>query len=1061
VSNKETKTVFRAATAQMDFPAQEEEILKFWAENRIFEKSVQERPAEKPFVFNDGPPFASGLPHYGHLLASITKDVVPRYWTMRGFRVERRFGWDCHGLPVENEAEKQLELKSRRDILSYGVDNFNEACRGLVLRYADEWKRVIQRAGRWVDWDNQYRTMDPEFMESVWWVFKTLWDRGLIYEGYKSLAYCPRCATPLSNFEVNQGYQDTQDPSVTVRFRLRDQENTSVLAWTTTPWTLPSNMALAVGPDIAYLRLTMTNGERLILAKARFEALFGKRGDEIAQVEDISTADLVGAAYEPIFSYFADKRAEGAFRIVAADFVSTEDGTGVVHIAPGFGEEDYQLGQREGVPLVCPIDEDCVFTDEVPDYQGRFVKEADSDIIRRLRTEGRLFAESTIQHSYPFCWRCDTPLIYRTISTWFVNVEKIKDRMIAANAQIRWVPEHIQEGRFGRWLEGARDWAISRNRYWGTPLPIWRDEESGETVCIGSRAELEELSGKKVDDLHKHVIDDIDIPAPSGKGNLKRIPEVLDCWFESGSMPYAQSHYPFEDREYFESCFPADFISEGLDQTRGWFYTLTVLGAALFDGPAFKNCIVTGMLLAEDGRKMSKRLKNYPEPTQMLDTYGADALRLYLLNSPALKADELRLNEQGIKESLRAVIIPLWSSYNFFVQYANIDGWSPDQADGTPPTNRLDSWILSSLQTLIHDIHLEMENYRLYRTVPAMVDFVEKLTNWYIRRSRRRFWKSEDDTDKQQAYATLHRVLVDFTKMLAPVLPFITEAIYQNLVRQPDSQAPLSVHLCDIPVADESLRDRELEEQMELATRAVVLGRSLRSKHNLKTRQPLRRLFLLPPDERSRDELAAMRSLIADELNIKEVVLVEDEADFSHISYRPNFRTLGPRFGKNMKEITARLAQLEAAEYADLKAGATLAVAGGEISADDIEVKRQEKEGLIVAFDNNLGVGLDINLDDGLVAEGLARELVNRVQNMRKDAGLDISDRIRLWVWGDAALEQAITTHRNYIADETLAPEITTGEKPGTAARQQEWQINDLVCTIAIEATGSPRIERD
>jgi len=1039
-------TRFTDVASQADFAALEEQILKFWEENDIFAKSVAERPADKAFIFNDGPPFASGLPHYGHLLASIIKDVVPRYWTMRGFRVERRFGWDCHGLPVENEAEQQLNLQTRRDILDYGVAEFNEACRGLLLRYTAEWEKVIRRVGRWVDWDNQYRTMDPEFMESVWWVFKSLWDKDLIYEGYKSLAYCPRCATPLSNFEVNLGYQDTQDPSVTVRFKVRGCERTSILAWTTTPWTLPSNMGLAVGRDISYVRVTTKDGEQLILAQARYEAVFAKHPDEVEQVDDVSVDELLQMTYEPLFDYFAT---EDAFRVVEADFVSTEDGTGIVHIAPGFGEDDYLLGQREGLAAVCPIDEDCCFTDEVSDYQGQFVKDADTPIIRRLRESGQLFAESTLVHSYPFCWRCDAPLIYRAVSTWFVNVEKIKENMLAANQQIWWVPEHIKDGRFGKWLEGARDWSISRSRYWGAPLPLWRNEETGETICLGSRAELQELSGQAVEDLHKHFIDDIELPAPSGNGKLKRVPEVLDCWFESGSMPYGQSHYPFENKEYFEANFPADFISEGLDQTRGWFYTLTVLGAALFDKPAFKNCIVSGMLLAEDGRKMSKRLKNYPEPTQMIDAYGADALRLYLLDSAALKAEELRLTERGIQQSLRDVILPLWNAYSFFVTYANTDGWTPQQA-ALAPTHQLDRWILSELQTLVHDINTEMEAYRLYRTVPAMVAFVEKLTNWYIRRSRRRFWKSEDDTDKASAYATLYQVLVTFVKSLAPVLPFITETIYRNLVCTHDPQAPASVHLCNMPQADEAVRNIELEEQMALATRAVVLGRSLRSKHDLKTRQPLQRLFLLPPNATSRHELADMVDLIADELNIKEVVFVEDETEFSQVSYKPNFRTLGPRFGKNMKDVAAFVGQLSTDDIQDLEAGARLEVAAGDIGIDDIEVQRQEKEGVVFAVDNNLGVGLDIHLSDELLIECTAREFVNRVQNLRKAANPEVADRIPIGLAGSPEAAKAVRNHGEYIAAETLATSLKIDTLPSTCLVQQDWKVNGHAVTIGI-----------
>tara|TARA_B100000809_G_scaffold250137_2_gene282277 strand:- start:1574 stop:4753 length:3180 start_codon:yes stop_codon:yes gene_type:complete len=1045
--------VFGAVQGHPDFPAQERQILRGWIEGDLYRKSVDSRPADRAFHFYDGPPFATGLPHYGHLLASITKDVVPRYWTMRGYRVERRWGWDCHGLPIENEAEQQLGLKSRRDILDYGVAKFSEFCRTLVFRYTAEWQQVIQRLGRWVDWDSQYRTMDADFMESVWWVFKSLWDKDLIYKGYKSLAYCPRCATPLSNFEVNQGYKDTQDPSITVRFEVLDEPGVSLLAWTTTPWTLSSNMGLAVGPDVDYVRVTTTEGEQLILARARLDTMFKKREAEVVDVQDIPVTDLIGLRYKPLFPYFADLADEGAFRVVAADFVSTEDGSGIVHIAPGFGEEDYQLGQREGLPTVCPIDADCRFTDEVTDYAGEFVKDIDTPVIRHLRGTGQLFSEGSIEHSYPFCWRCDSPLIYRTISTWFVRIEgELKEKMIAANQKIRWVPEGIRDGRFGKGLASAPDWAISRNRYWGTPLPIWRNEETGEAVCVGSRQELCELTGTAVDDLHKHVIDELEIPAPSGNGTLQRVPEVLDCWFESGSMPYAQKHYPFEGREQFEASHPADFISENLDMTRGWFYTLTVLSAALFDSPAFKNCIVGGMLLAEDGRKLSKRLRNYPDPSEMLETHGADALRLYLLNSPAMKAEELRLTEDGIRQSLRDVIIPLWNSYSFFVLYANVDGWSPREGAGVVVSNRLDRWILSELQTLVHNINEEMEAYRLYRTVPAMVHFVEKLTNWYIRRSRRRFWKSDDDADKASAYATLYQTLVTFIKCLAPILPYVTETIYNNLVRSWDTAAPESVHLCDMPVADESLRDTELEEQMHLAMRACALGRALRSKHDLKVRQPLARIFLLPPDEHSREELVQVSDLIADELNVKEVVLVEDETEISEVSYKPNFRALGPRFGKRMKEVGAFISKLTTEQVKSLADGSTLEIAGGTIGIDDVEVQRRERDDVVVAVEENLAVGLDIHVTEELACEGCVRELVNRLQNLRKDIGLEVSDRIRLWVQGDGVIEPAVNAFRDTIAAETLAVEITVGSLPkGETMVSKELEVNDNACTVALD----------
>ncbi len=1046
---------FDKVPSQVDFPAQERRILELWRAGDLYRKSVLARPAERPFRFYDGPPFATGLPHYGHLLASITKDVVPRYWTMRGYRVERRWGWDCHGLPVENEAEQQLGLGSRRDILEYGVPRFNEACRDLVLRYTAEWRDLIERLGRWVDWDDQYRTMDPEFMESVWWVFKSLWDKGLVYEGHKSLAYCPRCATPLSNFEVNQGYRDTQDPSITVRFPVSGEPGLSLLAWTTTPWTLPSNMALAVGRDIDYVRVTTADGEGLILAASLVDGVFRRHRSEVAEVTPVAVDDLLGLRYEPLFDDFAGLADQGAFRVVAADFVSTGEGTGIVHIAPGFGEDDYKLGRAEGLPVVCPLDADCCFTGEVPEFEGVFVKETDTPIIRRLRASGRLFSEGTIEHSYPFCWRCDSPLIYRAVSTWFVKIEgEVKERMLAANRRVRWVPEHIRDGRFGKGVESAPDWAVSRNRYWGTPLPIWRNEETGEAVCVGSRRELRELTGREVDDLHKHFVDDLEIPAPSGRGTLRRVPEVLDCWFESGAMPYAQSHYPFGRREDFEASFPADFISENLDQTRGWFYTLTILGAALFDKPAFHNCIVGGMLLAADGRKLSKRLKNYPDPAEMLETYGADALRLYLLNSPAMKAEEMRLTEEGIKQSLRDVIIPLWSAYHFFVLYANTDGWSPDAADGARPQHRLDRWILSELQTLVHTINQEMEAYRLYRTVPAMVAFVDKLTNWYIRRSRRRFWKAEEGADNESAYATLHRVLLTFAKSLAPVLPYVTEAIYRNLARDPG--APESVHLCDMPVGDESLRDPGLEEQMRLAMRACALGRMLRSRHGLKIRQPLQRLLLLPPDEQGRGMLEGVSGLIADELNVKEIVLVEDEAQISEVSYKPNYRALGPRFGKRTREAADFISALTTDQVRLLQEGGTLDAAGGCIGMDDVEVQRRERQDVVVAVEENLAVGLDVHLTEDLIAECGAREVVNRVQNMRKEAGLDVADRIRLWVQGSEALESWVGAFRGYVADETLAREISVGETPagGEASMAKEWEVNTEPCRIALVSLG-------
>lgn len=727
--------MFEPVSNKIDFKSVEESILQFWDENQIFAKSLDSRKSCPEFVFYDGPPFATGLPHYGHLLAGTIKDVIPRYQTMRGHYVDRRFGWDCHGLPVEYEVEQDLEISGKSDIEKIGVDVFNEHCRSIVLRYTSEWRNVVTRMGRWVDFDNDYKTMDPAYMESIWWVFKSLWDKDLIYEGQKILPYCPRCSTPLSNFETNQGYHDVTDPAITVKFKVIGTENEHLLAWTTTPWTLPSNMALAVGPDIDYVKVRVDD-QVYILAQARLDAVMRPVKD-FEVLETVKGRALSNAAYQPLFSYFDDYRAKGAFKVITADFVSTEDGTGIVHIAPGFGEDDAAAGRANGIPSVCPIDSECCFDASVSDYTGQPVKSADSAIIQDLKSRSLLFNRGTINHSYPHCWRCDQALIYRGISTWFVKVEEIKDKLLKANAQVHWVPEHLQSGRFGKWLEGARDWAISRNRYWGTPLPIWKSDDGQEICCVGSIEELAALSGRSISDLHKHHIDNVEIPSQQGKGMLKRIPEVLDCWFESGAMPYAQNHYPFENKTRFETHFPADFIAEGLDQTRGWFYTLTVLAAALFDRPAFKHVVVNGLVLAEDGKKMSKRLKNYPDPMEMVNTYGADALRLYLVDSPVVRAESLRFSEKGLQQEMRHILIPLWNAYSFFVTYANIDNWSPTSvADGFHADgNALDRWVLSSLQSLIADVTQSMDQYNLQKAVQPFVSFIDQLTNWYIRRS--------------------------------------------------------------------------------------------------------------------------------------------------------------------------------------------------------------------------------------------------------------------------------------------------------------------------------------
>ncbi len=1049
---------FKAVPTQVSFPQIEEDVLAFWEKDGIFQKSLDQSRSGKEFVFYDGPPFATGLPHYGHLLAGTIKDVVPRYQTMRGRFVDRVFGWDCHGLPVEYEMEKELSLSGKRQIEEFGVGKFNEACRAIVLRYSAEWEKVVKRMGRWVDFRRGYRTMDLKYMESIWWVFKQLWDKDLVYEGFKVLPYCPRCSTPLSNFEANQGYKDVEDPAVTLKFADASGCGLSYLAWTTTPWTLPSNLALVVGPDMDYVEIE-DKGGRFVLAEARLQAYY-RDSSEYKLVRRLKGRDLEGRRYIPLFPYFEKLRDDGAFRIIGADFVSTEDGTGIVHCAPGFGEDDSAAARKNSVPEVCPVDDECRFTSDVADYAGRYVKDCDKDIIRRLKDEGRLVGRGSIRHSYPHCWRDDVPLIYRSISTWFVRIDRVKQLMLEANSQINWIPGHIKDGRFGKWLENARDWAVSRNRYWGCPLPIWRNQETGETLCFGSVAELEKASGAKMDDIHKHFVDDIRIPSSVNPSlTLSRVPQVLDCWFESGAMPYAQQHYPFENKKHFESNFPAEFIAEGLDQTRGWFYTLVVLGAALFARPAFKNVVVNGLILAEDGQKMSKRKKNYPDPKLIFDKYGADSMRLFMLGSPVVRAEDLKFSENGIKEVMRSVLIPIWNSYSFLVTYANLDGWEP-QDDPLPPAspaNPLDRWILSSLSEMTAEIMEHMDNYRLQPAACRFEKFVDDLTNWYIRRSRRRFWKSQNDQDKKDAYQTLHYVLLTFCRTAAPFIPFITDAIYRNLRC---GSMPESVHLCKYPEAL-SERDERLERQMDATIRAVSLGRFLRAKHSVRTRQPLRKAVIAAPDPLVCELLSETMGIVAEELNIKNISTTRDDTSLVNLSAKANFKTLGPKLGQKMKAAAAKIARLSPGQIATVENGGSAEIElDGEklaLSREDIIVSREEKQGLSAASEAGITVAMDMTLDDELKTEGIARELVSRIQNMRKECGFDVSDRISI-SYAEAADEvaEAFAKFGKYISDETLAVGISREDGKDGKTRVD---LEDLAVYISIKKENSADVK--
>jgi len=1003
--------MFQPVNPKQSFPKMEEAIIQYWKDNDTFKKSI-EHPAgvDKPkeYVFYDGPPFATGLPHYGHLLAGTLKDVVPRYWTMQGYKIERNWGWDCHGLPVENIVEQELKLGSKTQIEEYGIGKFNESCRSVVLRYTEEWKKTVERMGRWIDMENDYKTMNPEYMESIWWVFKSLWDKGFIYEGHKVVPYCPRCATPLSNFETNQGYKDKQDPALTVKFELVDEPGVYMLAWTTTPWTLPSNLALAVGPDITYAKIKDSNGETYIMALDRVAHYYKNPADYKIEKEFLGK-DIKGKKYKPLLPYFADKAEPKAFTVTTGNFVTIEDGTGIVHMAP-FGEDDMVTLKALNVESVYPLDAECKFNELVPEFKGMDVYEANPLITKKLKDEKKIVKHETINHSYPFCWRCDTPLIYRPISTWFVNVEKIKEKLQKTNKKINWIPDHIQDGRFGKWLEGARDWAISRNRYWGAPLPIWRnDENPDDMIVVGSIKELEDLSGQKITDLHKHKIDPVKIKK-DGK-TYTRIPEVLDCWFESGSMPYAQLHYPFENKEKFENNFPAEFIAEGLDQTRGWFYTLHVLSNALFEKPAFKNCIVNGIVLAEDGQKMSKRLNNYPDPNLILENYGADALRFYLMNSPVVKADDMRFSEKGVSDVVRNFILPIWNSYSFFVTYANIDKWKPAKK-AKKPSNKLDLWILALLSELIETEIKFMETYDLQKASNAIYSFVDSLTNWYIRRSRRRFWKSEDDDDKKMAYQTLYTVLVKLCQVIAPFMPFLSEEIYRNLTGEE------SVHLTHYPKSDKKALNVKLMEEMFVAKTIVNLGLASRAKKKIKVRQPLAKAQVALGDQYDKNVLESQLEIIKEEINVKDIEIIDNPEDLAKVFARPNAKLLGPKYGKDMQSIimSAKDGKFERLANGNIK------VLGFELLPEEIEIGYLGKEGFDVETEAGILVALDTKITPELGLEGQARDLVRQIQEMRKTADYNVDDRITIALI--KAKPELISKFGDYIKSETLALSI-------------------------------------
>ena len=999
--------------AKINFPEMEKNILRFWEDDKTFEKSVHNRDGAAEFVFYDGPPFANGTPHYGHIMVSYVKDAVARFQTMNGKKVERRLGWDCHGLPAEMSAEKQLGVSGRKQIEAYGVEKFNNFCRTDVLKYSGIWVDMFKRIGRWVDFNHDYKTMNLPFMESVIHNFKELYDKGLVYEDYRVLPYSWAAETPLSNFEVNLGYQEKTDNAITVMFTLETGQK--ILVWTTTPWTLPSNLMLAVGKDIDYAVMN-ENGQDYIIAEARLGS-YKKQLERAVLVKKIKGAELLGLGYEPMFPYFRHFKDKGAFKVLSGEFVSTEDGTGVVHIAPGFGQDDFEVCRAydENFPVACPVDEAGKFTAEVSDYAGMQVFETNEPIMQWLKTNGLLVKKEQYTHTYPFCWRTDTPLIYKAMSSWFVKVTDFRDDMVKNNQQINWIPGHIKDGRFGKWLEGARDWSISRNRFWGTPIPVWKSDnpQFPRIDVFGSIAELKEKTGVEVTDLHKPYIDEVVYPNPddpSGKTMMRRVSDVFDCWFESGSMPYAQIHYPFDNKEWFEKHFPADFIVEAIDQTRGWFYTLTVLSTALFNKPAFKNCICTGLLMAEGGQKLSKRLKNYPDPNDILETIGSDALRWFLISSPVLKGGNVAVDKEGkeIAKAARKALIPFWNAYYFFTLYANAEGIKAQEISHS--SDVLDSYILAKLKVLAATVRQEMETYEIARACAAIEDFLEILNNWYIRRSRARFWDGSD----LSSFNTLYTVLVNIAKIAAPLMPFMCEFVYKGLT------GGESVHLQDVPDLSAIAGNDKLITQMDMVRAISSVAKAIREEHKLRNRLPLRTMTIAGDNASSLQEFV---EVLKDEVNVKQVVLKTDINDVAGRFLYLKTPLIGKRLGAYMKDIMAKSKTNEWRQNDD----GTLSIAGQTLFAEEYELRLVIKEGMSgqALPDNTAVVILDTEVDADLEKEGIARDFVRMIQALRKSKDFDISDRIKLAYTSDnATVKTAIAEYADYIKEQVLALEI-------------------------------------
>ncbi|MBR2739610.1 MAG: isoleucine--tRNA ligase [Oscillospiraceae bacterium] len=1035
--------MYEKVNANRNFVQQEKKIEKFWKDNRIFEKSIEDRKDSPVYMFYDGPPTANGKPHIGHVLTRVIKDMIPRYHTMKGERVPRKAGWDTHGLPVELEVEKLLGFEGKENIEKYGIAPFIDKCKESVWKYKGMWEDFSSTVGFWADMDHPYVTYENDYIESIWWSLKKIWDKGLLYKGYRIVPYCPRCGTPLASHEVAQGYKDVTERSAVVRFRCKD-DDAYFLAWTTTPWTLPSNVALCVHPELDYVKVKASDGYTYWLAEGQLESVLGE-GWEI--LERVKGKDLENREYEPLYSFQKVDR-KGHF-VTLADYVTLGEGTGIVHIAPAFGEDDYQVGLRYDLPFLQYVDSKGDMTEPTP-WAGTFVKNADPLILQELEDRGLLFAAPKFTHSYPHCWRCGTPLIYYARESWYIKMTEVRDDLLRNNATINWIPATIGEKRFGNWLENIQDWAISRNRYWGTPLPIW-ECECGHKHCIGSIEELKSMSDNCPDDieLHRPYVDDVTIKCPVCGKPMHRVEEVIDCWYDSGAMPFAQYHYPFENKETFESTFPADFISEAVDQTRGWFYSLLAISTLIFNKAPYKNVIVLGLVLDENGEKMSKSKGNAVDPFEALDAYGADSIRWYFYENSAPWLPN-RFYKDAVIEGQRKFLGTFWNTYAFYVLYADIDKFDPTKYTLDLSTlNSMDRWLLSRLNSLIKEVDADLGGYKIPEAARALQDFTDELSNWYVRRSRERFWEAEMTQSKINAYLTLWTALVTLSKLAAPMIPFMTEEIYQNIVRRVDASAPESIHLCDFPVADESLIDEELEHHMEEVLKIVVLGRAARNEANVKNRQPLSVMYVGGAE--TLGEL--YKDIIEDELNIKNVIFTDDMSRFSSYTFKPQLRTLGKRFGKRLNEVRNILASLDgiaAKKELDETGQLVIHTADGDetLAPEDLLIEASKVEGFASASEGGYTVALDTELTEDLIKEGYVREVVSKIQSMRKEADFNVMDHIRVSIKTSDRLADVVREFSSGISEDVLADAITFGESAGFT---KEWDINGEDAVISVE----------